>query len=185
VLVYDVTCGCGGEYVIVDYVEVPEHEAPEDGSYYAQDGDDCEGETSESVESADVESTPSSDEGCGSDTSETASGSDETAEGDTDCGSDTSETAGDDGGGDDGGDDGGDTDGGSSEEGSGCEGDDGGSGEDSGCDCGGDSGLARSAARPPVRTSLRARPRLSVMALGLVLLVAPLRRLTRPRRDAR
>lgn len=195
VRVYDVTCGCSGEYVIVDYVEVAESDVPEDGSYYAEESDDCGGDSSGSYETGEVEESPpeddcggdssdsASDEGCSGETSDTAesgSSSDDSCSGDTtdtsgDDGDDS--TDGDDGGGDDGGDDGGDsTDGG----------DDGSeSGGDSGCGCD-ESAVAAAAGRARMRTGTRrllaARPRLSVMTIGLIALLAPLRRLTRPRR---
>ncbi len=188
VRVYDVTCGCSGEYVIVDYLDVPEEEVPEDGSYYAEGEDGgCSGDTAESYETSEVDEEPtdedcegdtretSSDDGCEGETSETAESSGDGCSGDTSDSADDGDDDGDDDGGssDDGGDDGGSSDGSDGSEG------------DSGCGCD-ESAVAaaatRATKRPSVRRVLRARPKLSVLALGLIALLAPLRRITRPRR---
>ena len=169
VRVYDTGCGCSGDYVIVDYIEVYEDEVPASGSYYAED-DGCDGDTSESYETSEVESSPD-EGGCNGETSET---SDSESSGDG-CSGDTSESSGDDsddGTSDDTSDDGSD---GSSE-----------SGDDSGCGCDDESTGSEEAAARHTRQlkAMRARPRFSIVAFGIALLLAPLRRLTRKRAPA-
>jgi len=164
VYLVDGGCSCSGtERSYVDSYETDDTDPPD--AYY-QEEEDCGGDTETYAgDSYD-------DDGCSGDTSGTR-GSDETQSFSDDCGGDTSD-AGDDSG------CGSDTSGSSSD--SGCGSDtsgssDGCSGDTSGSSdsCGGDGEL--SAVR-----KVRRRPRLSVMTLSALLIIVPVRRLTRRRR---
>jgi hypothetical protein len=176
--VYEVDTNCGAHEIgsILYYVAVEASEEEPAPDYYYED-EGCDGDTSESY-------TPVYDEGeaetddygyeedgadgyegddCGGDTSDTGSESNGDCEGDTsdtsssndDCEGDTSDSSGES-------DCGGDTSDGSS---------------DSGCSSGeGESGCALSG-----RGRRRRMPRLSILVVGALIILAPLRRATRRR----
>ncbi len=182
--VYEVDTSCGarevGDILYYVIVEASEEDPPPD-YYYAEE--DCTGDTSESY-------TPVYEEDWGGETEtdgyDYEDGDAEGYEGD-DCGGDTSDTTGDSG--DDCGGDTSDTSSnddceGDTSESSGdsdCGGDTGSSSSDGGCSGGdGDSGCALSG-----KGRRRRMPRLSILVVSAITLLAPLRRLTRRRRRRR
>jgi hypothetical protein len=188
----DVTCGCEGTADTV-YVET----AANDETYESEPT-----ETSATEETCSGDSESSSGDDCGGDGSDSY-GEEETCSGDSsgdasgdDCGGDGSESYGEeetcsgDSSGDASGDDcSGDSTGSSSDAGESCDGGSGSSG-DSGCDggsSGGDASCDGGGSDCAVgRTKRGVRmPRLSVMALSLMALLAPLRRWTRRRPPGR
>ena len=188
--VYEVDSGCGADHIGAVPIFYVDWEGSDDypHAYYVE-RDDCGGDTADAYESdtyepvyqEDVEGDGYADEiaeetgsnDCTGDTSESY------ADDDGDCGGDTSDSYdGESTGGDDCGGDTSDTyDGDSYDDGGDCGGDTG----DSGDDCGGDTSDTGDDSCSIARRKPR-RPRLSVIVMALLGLVAPMRRATRPRR---
>ncbi len=156
-------CACDGTWVLVDYVEETDSDPPE--AYY-DEGDACSGDTTGTSDTSDtsVDSYATSADDCGGDTTGTA--------GDTTL------------------DEGCSCDGTSDSSSDACSGDssssDACSGDSSADSCGGDTGVEDCAVRRESRASngtIKARRRkLSVLVYGFLLVVIPLRRLTRKKK---
>ncbi|XXX77093.1 DUF2330 domain-containing protein [Sorangium sp. So ce134] len=172
--VADMGCGCAGT---ADTVVVDDSEPVDDDEYYAEEYEDdgCSGDTSETGSEDEVYA---EDDGCSGDTSETGS-EDEYYEEDDGCSGDTSDESEDE----------------YYEEDDGCSGDtsdeseDEYYAEDDGCSGGSDDSAESedcsiAGDRQPSARKKRG-PKLSVMALGMFALIAPLRRASRPRRSGR
>lgn len=189
--VYEVDSGCGADDIGTVPIFYVDWDASDDYPYaYYVEQEGCGGDTTDSYETdafepiyeEDVEGNGYADEIAEETGSNDCTGdtSDSYADDDGDCGGDTSDSYEGDSY-DDGGDCGGDTSdtGDSYDDGGDCGGDTSDT-SDSGDDCGGDTSDTGDDGCSIARRRPRRRPRLSVIVMALLGLVAPLRRVTRP-----